>query len=301
MEITNKFGLPQQFVEAAKADNYDKGGSDYSASELINPPQMVILKQRHKDEIKVDASDLVWRLMGKAAHKAMEDATTDKKNAIKELRIHKTMLDRGISGQIDLYDEDEHRLSDWKITSVWVAMNGYREEWMSQMNIYKYLLEENGLKVSIIEIVAIYRDWSLGESKRFGEKYPAKVEKVNMEIWSQEKAKAFIEMRLFSLVKAEELTDAELPECTSDERWAKPEAWAVTKKGAKKATKLETTVESAQMVVDAQKKPSDYEIQHRPGEWTRCEFYCDVKNFCKQFAKYRATKNSGEKEAQDEF
>lgn len=289
MKITNNFNLPEQFVEAVNHDTYSKDGSDYSGSELINPVQVVILKNRHASEIVQDASDMVWLAIGKAAHVMLEQSTTKKKNILKEMRIHDTFEGRKISGQIDLYDEDEKRLSDWKITSVWTAMFGSRvKEWTEQQNIYRYLLEKEGFEVSVMEIVAIYRDWSLSESKRYGEKYPPKVETVKLEVWSLTEIKNFIVDKIVNLVRAEQMTDDQLPECSPEERWQKSDSWAVMKTGNVKATKVEPTFEAAETYRLTQKKPSEFSTVKREGEWTRCEYYCPVNSFCSQFKKYKA-------------
>ena len=105
MKITNKTGLPDTFYQAVKNDKYDKGDADYSVSELISPPQITILKQRHDKELEEDVCNMIWALLGKAVHHILEIA--DNKDAITEERIFLEIAGRKVSGQTDLYSEDK--------------------------------------------------------------------------------------------------------------------------------------------------------------------------------------------------
>lgn len=74
MEITNEHGLPWPIVAAVKRDPYCSGRSDITATTVIGPPQIRILRQRHHDEIKVDVVDRVWALAGSLGHAILERA-----------------------------------------------------------------------------------------------------------------------------------------------------------------------------------------------------------------------------------
>ena len=74
MKITNNHNLPQSVVSAVSNDPYDRGGSDYTCTELISPVRQVMLRHRHGDEITEDASDRVWSLLGQAVHHILERA-----------------------------------------------------------------------------------------------------------------------------------------------------------------------------------------------------------------------------------
>ena len=101
MKITNKDNLPEIYVRAVKADNYSRGDSKYSITDLLKPPRILQLERRHDDDITVDVKDLHFIASGKGFHAVMESAGQD--NALVEERLFETLDGVKISGQIDLY------------------------------------------------------------------------------------------------------------------------------------------------------------------------------------------------------
>lgn len=63
--------------------------------------------------------------------------------------------------------------------------------------------------------------------------------------------------------------------CTDEERWHKPDKWAVKKPGNKRALKLHDTREAAMAHAG-----TTLEVEYRPGEDTKCLKYCSVAQFC---------------------
>ena len=79
-------------------------------------------------------------------------------------------------------------------------------------------------------------------------------------------------------------TDGELPNCTPEEMWEKPTVWAVRKNGNKRAHSLYETEELATAALAD--LGSNYEIEVRKGERTRCENFCPVNTWCTQYKTY---------------
>ena len=52
MKLTNKFDLPQTFINVIKRPTYTKGDSHISVTELLNSPQIVSLKHKHWDDLE---------------------------------------------------------------------------------------------------------------------------------------------------------------------------------------------------------------------------------------------------------
>ncbi|KKK98440.1 hypothetical protein LCGC14_2642760 [marine sediment metagenome] len=69
------------------------------------------------------------------------------------------------------------------------------------------------------------------------------------------------------------------PECTAEERWARPDSWAVMKAGAKKAYRVFEEPALAEAMANSM---AGYEVVFRPGEQVRCARYCPVMQFCSQ-------------------
>jgi hypothetical protein len=280
VKLTNKLNLPTPLVAAIANDNYSgDAASDYTTTGLLRPPRIAELSRQNRDKMSEDVSDRIWALFGQVVHSIIERAATDE---LVEKRLFMTIDGKTVSGQIDLYQGDT--LWDWKTTSIYSGKNGAKEEWIQQGNINRLLCAESGIDVKRIQFVALYRDWSQMAAHRGKHDYPEKqVEAFDLPMWPREKTIAFVRER----IAAHESAKTELPLCSDEERWAKPERWALMKKGAKRAIKLYETEEQANAAWAnaepiAEVKPKHF-VEHRPGENTRCLFYCPVSAFCQQF------------------
>jgi hypothetical protein len=272
MKVTNKLNLPLPLVAAIANDHYEGHQvSDYSTTGLLKPPRISALLRQHRDQLTEDASDRVWALFGQVVHSIIERAATSE---LVEKRLFMEIAGKTVSGQIDLYQGDT--LWDWKTTSIYAGKNGAKIEWIQQGNINRLLCAENGIDVKKIQYVALYRDWSQMAAARKTD-YPDKpLEIFNLEVWPLQLSREFVEER----IAAHEAAKTELPLCSDEDRWAKPEKWALMQKGQKKAKKLyETEKEAAAAITDEKKQ----RIEYRPGEQTRCLFYCPVSAYCTQF------------------
>ena len=56
--ITNNHGLPDAFVNYARSDKYSKGDSDISVTQLIDSPRILLMRERHKEELTTDQKSL---------------------------------------------------------------------------------------------------------------------------------------------------------------------------------------------------------------------------------------------------
>ena len=286
MKLTNKFNIPQTFMNVLDRPTYSKGKAHLSVTQLLNSPKIVALTKKFEDEIEQDASDMVWSIFGSAVHNVLEHGKDE--NHIVEQRIHKEYEGWSISGAIDLQviNPDGIDVKDYKTTTVWAVMNE-KFEWEVQLNIYAGLVEDvKRIPVTSVGIVAIIRDWNRRESTT-REGYPeAPIKELPIRLWSKEERDAFIASRiaLHSACEFALETDGELPDCTPEEMWEKPTVWAVRKTGNKRAHSLYETEELATAAIAD--LGSNYEIEVRKGERTRCENFCPVNTWCTQYKTY---------------
>lgn len=293
MNITNRFNLPEAFLSFARNGKYDRGNSDISVTTLIDSPRVNILKQQRKDEIETDVSDMIWPLFGTAVHHMLE-SSTPKGNVTMEERLFVDINGWTVSGQIDHQEEIGGfiHLSDYKVTSVWSVIYG-KEDWVNQLNCYAHMVRlAKGSDVRSTRIVAILRDWQRREAQ-FKPDYPqAPVAVVDIPLWDAAKAQAYMEERVHLHQQAQMVWDTQeaVVECTDEERWTKPDTYAVMKINGKRAVRVFSDLEDAEDHVnelDPYKK-GFYYIQPRKGSRTRCEQYCAVSEFCTQWAMERA-------------
>jgi hypothetical protein len=286
MKLTNKYNLPQTFVNVLNRPTYTKGKAHLSATEIINSPRIVQLKKIHWDNLEEDVSDKVWAIFGTAIHAVLELGKDE--HHIIEQRLHANVDGWDISGAIDLQrvEDDGIIVADYKTTGAWAVMNE-KSDWEQQLNIYAWLVEKvKKVPVKKVEIIAIIRDWNRRDAQT-REGYPeAPIKVIDVPLWSFEKRESFIKERIHlhsnALFATE--TSEDLPECSPSEMWEKPAFWAVRKIGNKRATAVFDTEDKALAKIEEMGK--GYEIEYRPGERTRCANFCQVRDFCNQWKEY---------------
>ena len=295
MKLTNKFNLPETFVNVIKRPQYSKGSSEISVTEILSPPQLVLLRRQHQEDIEQDAADMVWSLFGSAVHNILEHGKDD--NHIVEQRLFTTFEGWSISGAIDLQKiiDGKILIADYKVTSAW-AVQQEKQEWINQLNLYAWLVERtqateigartsDGL-VSGLQIIGIVRDWSRREAA-LKDTYPqAPIVTLDIPLWSYEDREEFVRRRLTLHNEANFASiSGDMPQCTSEEMWEKKTTYAVMKEGGKRAKKVFEIKEEAAAFAGQQKEA--HYVETREGGRTRCESFCQAAPFCKQYQAYK--------------
>jgi len=300
MKLTNIHGMPDTILNVIARPQYNKGKANMSVTELLNSPRIVQLKRKHWDELTEDASDMVWSIFGTAIHNVLEHGKGD--NHIVEERIHIELDGMHISGAIDLQEvePDGITVSDYKTTSAWAAMQE-KQDWHNQLNSYAYLVEAaKRVPVKKLQIVAIVRDWNRRDAAT-REGYPkAPIVVIDIPLWPYAHREAYVRDRISlhgdALFEME--TDGEMPECTPEECWEKPTAYALKKDGNVRAKSVHDTREAAETALTAAtekaKKGEKFLIEVREGSRVRCESFCQVAGMCSQYQKYLSTKANKE-------
>ena len=281
MKITNKFNLPQPFVDLVSGDTYSKGESDITTTGLAQPPKIAELTRRHSGEITMDASEKVWTMMGTANHYVLEQiALRNPERYVTEQRFYLDIDGVKLGGQIDLFDRETETLWDYKVSSVYKAMSDDKLEWTKQANVNKLLCEHNGFHPKKLAILLVMKDWKRKEAE-FKADYPkCAIQEIPIPIWREEETLAYIKSRinLHNAAKLIEVEDA-IPVCTEEERWAKPTTWAVLKeRGAKRA--VNGGIYELESEAIAHAKRISGAIEKRDGSNPRCENYCQVRQWC---------------------
>ena len=287
--ITNNKGFPEALVRAVENDTYSKGRADRSVTGLLSPPRQAALNDIHGDEITEDVSERTFALYGQLVHLLLERSGEQDRNALTEERMFTEVEGWTISGQTDtitLTEDDGWVVSDFKFVTSFKFKRNYSgelvmpAEYEQQLNMYGHLLRENGFKVDGLKIVAIYRDWSKMEAKR-DKNYPQLgAETHDVKLWSEEDAREFMAER----VRLHQAAENDLPECDEEERWAKPDKYALMPNAnSVRARKLFDTEVAAVTWAYENKIKEGWVVDHRPGVNTRCENYCLVSEYCEQF------------------
>lgn len=279
--ITNTQGLPAPIVAAVENDDYDRGWSDYTVTQLIDPPRKVALIKQHADEIVEDASDLLYALMGKAIHNILERANAD---GLAEERLYMTIDGVRVGGKFDHHVLEDGTLTDYKVASVWEWMNGIKPEREQQLNLLACLLRGNRRTVTNARAAFIFRDWSKRKARTEADYPDTQAKIVPVKLWEFDDQLAFMEER----IALHQAAEKDLPFCTADERWARLPKFAVMKPGRKKALRLlDSEADAAEWIAIKTRPDEKAYVEGRPGESIRCESYCQAAPFCTQWAAIR--------------
>lgn len=331
--VTNKNGLPQPIVDALAYDTHRIHG-DISVTQLIDAPQVRVLKMKHSRELESDVSEMLWALLGTAVHHILErshikdkkrqafltvletlkeesmkyESEKDKEalqglqNALMKLMVkffpeidgryiwestlqydHNGML---LYGTFDIYDKWEKCLYDYKVCSVYAYLYPEsRRKWTSQTNTYAFLLREKGYEVNLINIVAIFRDWSASKLEFSKGDYPtAQFMTIPIQVVEHERMRKWVHGRIELHQKA---AAGEVPECSGEDRWATADEFLAKTKKVKLAIRKFATEDACDEFIEKNSVTYEHGLQKiiRPGESKRCASYCPVRDFCPQKAK----------------
>jgi hypothetical protein len=265
--ITNKHGLPEALVAAVQNDPYT-GGGDISVTKLIDAPQRRALWLQHRDAVEEDVSERIWSLLGQAVHHILERAGTD---TLVEQRLFAEVLGWTLSGQFDRLHLESRTLSDYKVTTTYKAKGD--DNWTRQLNVLRWLGAKNGLEVDALEIVAIFRDFRRAEAKRNPDYPQQSVKVIPVPVWPLDETEEYVKTRIL-LHQGAAAGDLNVG-CTDEERWYTGDKWAIVKPGGKRALKV---LDEAPIAV-----PDGMLLEHRPGQYRRCEEYCEVARWCPQW------------------
>lgn len=269
MSLTNEYGAPDVFVRAVEGDPYTKGEADFSATELLKPPQIVRLTKKHEDSITTDVRDEWWKLLGKGVHNILEQYG----EGLCEERFFAECNGVKISGAIDMLVDGA--VTDYKVTSVFTIQRGLKTDWEQQLNIYAWLLRQNDITATSLTIVGLCRDWiqSRAAVKR---DYPqSPIVPIKVPLWRDERQDAFVENR----VRVHTMENT-LP-CTPEERWARGGYTVLG--GGLKPRSFDSMNEAANYINQKEKPGRTFSIKEGGAKFVRCESWCSISDHCPQW------------------
>ena len=275
MKVTNKLGLPQAFCNAVNLERHNEKGC-YSATTLLKDSCCTILTDRHFDEIEVDVADCVWQIWGTAVHKIFEDSGID---GLKEEKFEVSVSNSKVTGRVDLFDETNGILYDWKTASTYkITFNDF-SDWKKQGLIYAWLMKQNGIEVKKCRFIALLKDHSKSNARKDASYPQMPVYNYEFDVTESDLAEieTFIKTRIEELESESKLADWELKPCSEEGRWYQKGKVAVMKQGRKTAIKLFDTKEEAEKNMSA--LGGTY-LEERKGCNRRCEDYCTCNKFC---------------------
>ena len=279
MIVTNKFNLPQQFVDAVISEEPPLAEDIFSVTETLKGVREIVLSRRHRDEITIDVSDMVWMLFGKAVH-SMLDTKKESTGDLVEQRLTNFMGAVSLTGRPDLYRESDQCVVDYKTCSIWKVIHKDFKDWERQIYLYAWLLELNNYEVKRGRVLAFMKDHSKLDAERNKDypQHPVYVHEFDIDGTTMNKMVDEAIQVMMAAYRLRNVSTPSLPLCSDEQRYRKPNKYAVMKPGRKSAVKLFDTEQDA-IEYCTQNVPNGTVVA-RECEDTKCLRYCMVRQFC---------------------
>lgn len=250
-----------------------------STTDLVKPPLMRSLYIKHFDEIVQDPTRKFKMFDGIAWDEYVKKHC---RWALTNIRIEIPTMDLKLICKPDYYHVLDHTLADIKKKSVWNINNFdpkglFTKYDVAQVNIYCYAMNKaTDLPVDKLQLHIFGRDWRPGEKLRHGHDYPDhELGIIDVPHWTTKEQEAYIDAQMKDHILNP------FRECTDEEKGKEPDKWAVKKKGNKTAQggKVCNSEAEAHNFIKAHPEKK-WEIEFRPGNFVRCQKYCNVSAVC---------------------
>jgi hypothetical protein len=281
MILTNEHKIPEIIVRAM-GESYPMQPGRVAVTALIDAPLIRYLKIKYWNDLREDASQRLWALLGTAAHHIIQKGRSHTDKVEEYLKIYVNGM--AVTGRSDILIGDE--LVDLKVTSVFSFLLGEKDAWVKQLNVYNYMFALNNIKIKSAAIWGIARDWQEMKQYTNADYPPIPFVVMPIELWDLNNTRVYIEER----VKMHQLADeclrletqpAQSIACTDADRWVRPTTYAVKKGSNKRAERvLDSFSEAQQWMIDNGKTGKEFSIEERKGSAVRCERFCVCRDVC---------------------
>lgn len=278
----NIHNLPAPLVSALTVLRKAPVPGRLSITSLIGSPLVRVLQMRHAGEIDEDVSENLWALLGSAVHQVIEKSASGT-----EIKLECQYEGANLVGVIDHYVKG--CITDWKLTSKWAAIYADNKSWEQQLQCYAFLAGAHGYPVDKIQVYMILRDWNKREAQKNPDQPQIPFQAIEYPLWDKARISDYLKERVSIHLEAEKCLvggkELEIPAslwCTPEERWAKPDTYAVMKDGNQRAVRVVESQEAAEKIMEAEieRTKKKHSVVFRPGEDTRCASYCGVSAWC---------------------
>jgi hypothetical protein len=311
---TNHSGLPLSIAVWLANDTYDHDDREnlISATSLLKPLKQFIMSQRV--DANANKTDIVAQIpssIGTAIHDSLENAWTKSyKENLAKLGIPQRVIDRVRVNPVDRNEEDiipvyleqrtekeidgyiisgkfdfvgDGRVEDLKTTSVYTYINKTNDEkYIMQGSLYRWL-NPDIITQDTMAIQFVFTDWSGAQSRQTN--YPkSRTLEHKLALKPVIATELFVKRKLAEIVRCTNLPEEQLPPCSDEDLWRKPNVYKYYKDSQKtggRSTKNYTN----QVEADIKAAQTGGIVIKKGGEVVACR-YCAAFPICKQKDKY---------------
>ena len=130
---------------------------------------------------KVNQTEKLAAIMGTFIHAGIADAIRREDPFNDNFMIEQEFKVEGLRGHVDLYIKDKAQIVDWKTTKVKSLRYFPSLQQRLQVQLYGYLVSENGYPVESVSLVAIARDGGAEDIREHTEPYDPEMAKQGLD------------------------------------------------------------------------------------------------------------------------
>jgi hypothetical protein len=130
---------------------------------------------------KVNQTEKLAAIMGTYIHAGIADAIKREDPFNDNFMIEQEFKVEGLRGHVDLYIKDKAQIVDWKTTKVKSLRYFPSLQQRLQVQLYGYLVSENGYPVETVSLVAIARDGGAEDIREHTEPYDPEMAKQGLD------------------------------------------------------------------------------------------------------------------------
>jgi len=130
---------------------------------------------------KVNQTEKLAAIMGTFIHAGIADAIKREDPFGDNFMIEQEFKVEGLRGHVDLYIKDKAQIVDWKTTKVKSLRYFPSLQQRLQVQLYGYLVSENGYPVENVSLVAIARDGGAEDIREHTEPYDPEMAKQGLD------------------------------------------------------------------------------------------------------------------------
>ena len=130
---------------------------------------------------KVNQTDKLAAIMGTFIHAGIAEAIKREDPFGDNFMIEQEFKVEGLRGHVDLYIKDKAQIVDWKTTKVKSLRYFPSMQQRMQLQLYGYLVSENGYPVETVSLVAIARDGGAEDIREHTEPYDPEMAKQGLD------------------------------------------------------------------------------------------------------------------------
>ena len=134
---------------------------------------------------KVNPTDSLAAIMGTFIHAGIAEAIKREDPFGDNFMIEQEFAIEGLRGHIDLYIKDRKQVVDWKTTKAKSLRYFPSEQQRMQVQMYGYLLKQNGYEVEKVSLVVIARDGGFNDVREHTEDYDPEMAQAGLK-WIEE-------------------------------------------------------------------------------------------------------------------